>query len=184
MNLIHCSWDIVDEFILRVPDSRCAIEDDKTLRICVAPTIEHCLNAMPRTGQVIRWTRLVGLPVIIHAYYLHSDNVIYDTSKMVGDARFTKEMWILDKPKKVWRIDYEIISCMIRDGKDIYGKDVQLIHSLELKRVPFSDNLKSLADLFNADYSLLKKKCPQMTYRCLALNFDPKQITKDNYNRI
>ena len=144
MKYIHCSFDIVNKFTLRIPTTRCKIEDDFTPRICVAPDIRSCLAAMPDAGKIIEWTRAAGLPVILHAYYLTADKVLEDTTDLVGDAKLTHEMWLLEEPKTIRRVDYEITACTIQDGKDALGDDIKRILFVEIKRVPFTDNLKEL----------------------------------------
>lgn len=144
MRYVHCSFDIVDEFVPRIPKTRCKIEDDTIPRICVAPDIRHCLFAMPGAGRIIEFAKAVGMPIVIHAYYLTADKVLEDVSDKVADAEFTKEMWLLSEPTRVYRVDYEITSCLVRDGKDISGDDVKQVLCVEIKRVPFTDNLKEL----------------------------------------
>ena len=168
--LIHCSFDEVYQFIPRVPKSRTDWEDDQIKRICVAPTIQDCLNAMPGAGQAIRWIRAAGMPVILHAYYLEADKVEYDTSDYVLDAEFTHEMWVLEEPKDWKRIDYEITSCSLIDGTDLTGKKIIGVRNVELKRTSYTDNLRSLIEGAGMDYIDFRKKCPEVTYGTLVRN--------------
>ena len=167
MKYIHCSFDVVNEFIPRVPTTRCKIEDKTTPRICVAPDIRHCLAAMPSAGRIIEWTRAAGLPVILHAYYLTSDKVFTDTKDKVADAEFTHEMWLLEKPTSVRRVDYEITSCSIQNGKDILGDPIKRIVNAEIRRVSFTDSLTELFCFSSADPHELK-----FTYGKIAANMD------------
>ena len=177
MKLIHCSFDIVDSFVPRVPNSRVKhdgkdFEDATTPRICVAPSILHCLKAMPKAGEIIRWMRAVGLKPIVHAYYLESDNVHKCTKEEVPDADRTHEMWILDKPTDWHRRDYEIVSCAMDDGVDIFGEKVVAIHSVELKRAPYTDSLKDLIEGLGLEYEDFMARFPFLKFRELATNVD------------
>lgn len=175
MKLIHCSFDIVDEFVPRVPDSR-AVYDDKeyedstTPRICTAPSILHCLRAMPRAGGVIRWMHAVGMKPVIHAYYLQANSVKVCTSDEVPDADTTHAVWVLEKPEKVTRRDYEIVSCSMHDGKDMLGRSFVRIDGIKLKRVPETDNLKDLVESIGQDYGYFIKRFPFVTFREFATN--------------
>lgn len=74
--MVHVSFDLVDEFIPRVPKQRCEGENNTIKRICVAPSIIEALNAIPQAGLVVRNMKSLGLPVIIHCYYLKADKVM------------------------------------------------------------------------------------------------------------
>jgi len=146
MKYIHCSFDIVDEFIPRVPTTRCKIEDKTTPRICVAPDIRHCLAAMPSAGRIIEWTRAAGLSVILHVYYLTADKVLTDVKDKVADAEFTREMWLLEKPASVRRVDYEIVSL---DEKDIL--DIEKNEGLMYDLVDMPDYIADVSAIIEAD---------------------------------
>lgn len=47
INGIHISFDIVNEFIPRVPRQRCLGEDETVPRICVTEDILNAVNAVP-----------------------------------------------------------------------------------------------------------------------------------------
>ena len=173
--LIHCSFDLVDSFELRVPDSRVKwqgkeYEDSKTPRICVAPTVLQCLKGMPKAGEIIRWMRAVGLTPIVHAYYLKSDNVHICTAEDVPDVDITGEMWILDKPTDWHRIDYEIVSCVMDDGKDMFGRSVVAIHGVEIVRTVYTDNLQDLIQGLGLEYGDFMRRFPFLNFRDFAMN--------------
>lgn len=173
--LIHCSFDLVDSFVPRVPDSRVKYngveyEDSATPRICVAPSILCCLKAMPKTGEIIRWMRAVGMKPIIHAYYLKSDNVHVCTKDEVLDADITHEMWMLDKPLDYYRRDYEIVSCVMEDAKDIFGKPVVVIHDVEIRQAPYTDNLADLIGGLGLEYGDFMRRFQFLTFREFAMN--------------
>ena len=75
MKGIHVSFDIVDEFIPRVPRQRCPGEDETVPRICVAEDILNAVNAVPQAGLVMENMKSLGLPVVIHAYYLTGEGM-------------------------------------------------------------------------------------------------------------
>lgn len=175
--LIHCSFDLVKEFVPRVPDSRVMFkgieyEDHTTPRICVAPSVLHCLKAMPKAGEIIRWMRAVGIKPVVHAYYMESENVHICTKEDVIDADITHEMWILDKPKNVHRVDYEITSCVMEDSKDMFGKDGVVIHGVDLKRVPYKDSLKNLIEGLGLEYGDFLNRFKFLTFREFAMNIN------------
>ena len=166
--LIHCSFDEVLRFVPRVPASRSEGEENQTPRICVGPSVEKCLQAMPGCGNIIRWTREAGLPVIIHAYYLKSDNVRVDTVPFVADARYTGEMWVLDEPEDWIRADYEIMSCELKDAEDIFGDPIVSIRDVALRQVKYTDNLRNLVEGCGIDYQEFRSHFPSMTYAKIA----------------
>lgn len=114
----------------------------------------------------------VGMPVVIHAYYLEADRVEYDTRDYVLDAEITDEFWVLEKPKDWKRIDYEITSCRLIDGIDLLGKPLVGICNVELKRTAYTDNLKSLIEGAGLDYDDFRTKCPDVTFQGMAVNCD------------
>lgn len=166
--LIHCSFDEVYFFEPRVPKSRTEYEDGKIKRICVAPTIRQCLTAIPNAGETVRWIQTVGMPVVIHAYYLEADRVEYDTREYVPDAELTSEFWVLEKPKDWKRIDYEITSCSLIDTVDILGNPLVRICNVELKRTAYTDNLRTLIEGAGLDYDDFRSKYPDVTFGGMA----------------
>lgn len=142
---VHLSFDLVEEFVPRIPKSRLETEDGVTPRICVAKYISQALPAMPAAGKTIEAMLEIGMPVIIHAYYLQSEAVIQteDLLEAVPDARYTREMWITEKPKKVWRVDYELRDLFLYHTKDMYGKEIVIPDAYALKRVYNQDNWKN-----------------------------------------
>lgn len=71
--LVHVSFDEVERFVPRVPKQICPDEDNTTPRICVAPNISSAIQAMPQGGTVAYNMARIGVPVVIHAYYIESD---------------------------------------------------------------------------------------------------------------
>ncbi len=174
--LIHCSFDEVYSFEPRVPASRSEYEDDQIKRICVSPTIRQCIDAIPRAGNIMRFMREVGMPVVIHAYYLEADRVEYDTSEYVPDADVTGEMWILEKPKDWKRIDYELTSFCLKDGKDRNGADITWVYGVWPVRHKYTDNLRDLIEGIGQDYDEFRRQCPDVSFRLLAGNATKEMI--------
>lgn len=174
--LIHCSFDEVYSFEPRVPKSRNELEDDQIKRICVTPTIRQCIDAIPKAGNIMRFMREVGMPVVIHAYYLEADRVEYDTRDYVPDAELTGEMWVLEKPKDWKRIDYELQSFCLKDGKDRYGNDITWVFGVYPVRHKYQDNLQELIEGIGRDYDEFRMKCPDVSFRLIAGNADKKMM--------
>lgn len=84
VKLLHASFDEVEKFTPRIPKQRCPNEDDTIARICVAPTIRDTLAAIPQSGEVIHYMKILNLPVIIHAYYIKCDSVLMPEEKGAG----------------------------------------------------------------------------------------------------
>lgn len=176
--LIHCSFDEVYDFEPRVPKSRNDLEDGETKRICVAPTVRQCLDAIPKAGNIMRFMREVGMPVVIHAYYLESDNVVYDTTGKVPDAELTGEMWVLDKPYDWRRVDYELTGFSLKDGKDANGDDITWIFGVWPIRTKYTDNLKELVEGMGKTMEEFREKCPDLSFRMIAGNASP-ELTQE-----
>ena len=94
--LVHVSFDEVERFVPRVPKQICPDEDNTTPRICVAPNILSAIQAMPQGGTVAYNMARVGVPVVIHAYYIESDAILMPEQIVdkVPDAVVTGEMWV------------------------------------------------------------------------------------------
>lgn len=100
INGIHISFDIVDEFTPRVPRQRCPGEDETVPRICVAEDILNAVNAVPQAGLVMENMKSLGLPVVIHAYYLTGEGMGKEkVQNYVPDAKLTGEFWLTEKPR-------------------------------------------------------------------------------------
>lgn len=187
--LVHVSFDIVDEFLPRVPKQRCPNEDGNIPRICASPTVIQCLQAIPQAGEVMCRTRELGLPVIIHAYYMRCKQVIEDVTQWVGDAAATGEKWLTDKPDEVRRIDYEVVAQYVEWYTDIYGVRQRFPMDIKLKRAKYQDNMDNLLrDYFhlpNERISVFKGKIPDLTYRTLMSHFDEfmEDVENERHNK-
>lgn len=183
---IHCSWDIVtSDFVPRIPSSRIGNsgskfeEDSVTPRICIAKTVEGALRAMPQTGKIIANMRLIGLPVIVHAYYLSADarNVYIPTADKVPDARNTGELWLLEPPEKAIRRDYLITDEFIHKTKDQDGRDYEQFIGCNFTQIKFQDNLENLVKILsdsneNLDQEAVQIMKGKVSFRTLMQNMD------------
>ena len=183
---IHCSWDIVtSDFVPRIPSSRIGNhgsefkEDSVTPRICVAKTVEGALRAMPQTGKIIANMRSIGLPVVIHAYYLSADarNVYLPTEDEVPDVKNTGELWLLESPEKVMRRDYLITDEFIHKTKDQNGRDYEQFIGCNLKQIKFQDNFENLVKILSDSNEALDQEAVQImkdkvSFRTLMQNMD------------
>lgn len=146
MKYVHVTFDHVGKFVPRVPKQRAPGEDKSIARICVAPSIRQACKALPQFGQVVDFMKKTGLPAIIHVYYLESDHIM-DNEKVahyVPDAIATGEMWILDIPQSVKRIDYEITEFSGALTQDHIGHEIFEVKSMKLKRCKFQSNKLNL----------------------------------------
>lgn len=176
-NMVHVSFDLVEEFTPRVPAQRGPNEDDTIPRICVAPDINSALQAIPQAGETINAMKTLEIPIIIHAYYLKSDCVLLpeQIADKVGDAIATGEMWIMEKPQSVYRVDYEIINSFIITIEDMYGTIGKFIIGGDKRRVRFQDNWWNLAKAYCSGPTAAKRfmeNKPDISFRTLMSNLD------------
>lgn len=165
--MVHCSFDPVDRFVLRIPEQRIEgkyPEDDKTARICVSSDITKALRAIPQAGIVMTYMRQLGLPVIIHAYYLKADNYYKPTVAEVPDVNWTDEYWLLSPPDSVYRKDYEVVDFQTSHGVDLNGKDMDYIIKASMKPAKYQDNMLNLCNAFHVDYNKFPKRISFRTF--------------------
>lgn len=146
--LVHVSFDEVERFVPRVPKQICPDEDNTTPRICVAPNVLSAIQAMPQGGTVAYNMARIGVPVVIHAYYIESDAILMpeQIADKVPDAVSTGEMWVMAVPAAVRRIDYEIVDPYVPMRIDRNGtRERFLVWYGELKRVRYQDNWRNLS---------------------------------------
>ena len=171
---VHVSFDVVEEFLPRVPKQRTEGEDDKISRICVSDSVLHSLNAMVDAGKVLMLMQRLNLPLIIHVYYMDSNDA-WDTdvvSKYVPDAKEHNEKWLLSAPKGVHRIDY-----LIEDPYMAYvGEKHVAILGVSLKRIQFADNIANLANKFGANTQKLRDLVKDFGYAEMLCNIGPELI--------
>lgn len=149
INGIHVSFDIVDEFIPRVPRQRCPGEDGTIPRICVTEDILNAVNAVPQAGLVMENMKNLGLPVIIHAYYLTGKGMEKEeVQKYVPDAKMTGEFWLTEKPESVRRVDYEIVDFTTETVKDPFGHDLTAVVTISFSECEYQDNVENFLHSF------------------------------------
>ena len=139
--MVHVSFDVVDNFYPRIPMYQITNENNSIKRICVTNSIRNSLEDVPGLYRILHNMQKLKLPLIIHAYYMVSKSFFIsdEIHKYVPDANTTKEIWILDKPNTVRRIDYEIV-----DPDFIMCDGMILLMNYKLKRVKFQDNVMNL----------------------------------------
>lgn len=149
MKGVHVSFDIVEEFIPRVPRQRCPGEDMSIPRICVADTILDAINAIPQAGLVMKIMKDLNLPVVVHAYYLAGNGIGNDeVQKYVPDAKPTGEFWITEKPQKVQRVDYQVTDFSTKEVIDPFGHNLTVILDVNLRRCRFQNNTENFLHSF------------------------------------
>ena len=180
--LIHVSFDEVEKFIPRVPKQVCPNEDSTTPRICVAPDILSAIQAMPQGGTVTYNMARIGVPIIIHAYYIESDAILIpeQIADKVPDAVATGEMWITQIPAAVRRIDYQIINPFVPMRIDRNGtKERFLLLYERLKRVKYQDNWRNLSIRTGRSVKAVEwfmENKPNISYRTFMSNLDDELI--------
>ena len=109
--MVHVSFDVVDNFYPRIPMHQIINENKSIKRICVTNSIRNSLEDVPGSYRILHNMQKLKLPLIIHAYYMVSKSFLIsdEIHEYVPDVSTTKEIWILDKPNTVKRVDYEII---------------------------------------------------------------------------
>ena len=178
VKLIHVSFDEVENFTPRVPQQRCPNEDETIPRICVAPTIRNALWAIPQSGEVIHYMKMLNLPVIIHAYYIKCDQFLMpeEIVDKVPDAMGTKEMWVTEIPDSVRRVDFELVDPLTITQKDMNGICERIVMGYaSLNRVKFQDNWRNLAIKFINGTDKIEhfmRNKPDISYRTFMSNID------------
>ena len=63
-------------------------EDDSIPRICVCPSIEHCILAVPMKAK--------GVEYFVNVIDVDEPTIMFPDSAQVPDQKITKEAWIID----------------------------------------------------------------------------------------
>lgn len=180
--MVHVSFDLVKEFTPRVPQQRCPNENDTIKRICVAPDVLSAMQSIPQCGNVMCIMRELGLPIIVHAYYLKSGNVMQNDKVLehVPDAETTGEMWILDKPESVYRVDYEITDFLAPKRKDMYGTEQHFVFAIDKKRCKFQSNIDNFFGSydFGSKETKLKEMFEQYSFRTVFSNIGEEMVER------
>lgn len=148
---VHVSFDIVEHFEPRIPRTWAKTEDRAIKRICVTDRIQRGLNAMAQAGLTLQIMQKLGLPLIIHAYYMESENVIApeQVQNFVPDALTNHESWLTETPKRIWRVDYEVIDPVLYHFHDDPDPKHLIVASAPLRTISFSDNVDNFVKRFH-----------------------------------
>lgn len=148
-SMVHVSFDLVEKFTPRIPAFRIEgefQEDSKTERICASSTILGALRGIPQGGKTLYQMKQLGLPILIHAYYLEGAYVV-PTDAQVPDRCITDEVWFLREPEKIRRVDYLITHFELLPVKDI-EHSFYFVLDAKVERCPYGDNKENLCSLF------------------------------------
>lgn len=153
-NYVHCSFDLVDEFVPRIPQQRiegALHEDDSIPRICVSTDVRRAVMGIPQAGPVVDCMQRLGLPVIVHAYYMTCGNVYRPDAEEVPDVELTNEHWLLERPECVWRKDYLVTECRFKEITDVNNVTALFITDLFCRETGYQDNIENLCSRFHID---------------------------------
>lgn len=120
----------------------------------------------------------IGVPVVIHAYYIESDAILMpeQIADKVPDAVSTGEMWVMAVPAAVRRIDYEIVDPYVPMRIDRNGTRGRfLVWYGELKRVRYQDNWRNLSTRTARNQKAVEwfmENKPDISYRTFMSNMD------------
>lgn len=176
----HASFDPVDRFTPRVPESTCPGEDTKIPRICVAPSVAWAIKSIPGIGKAITNLTKYKIPYVIYVYeiktekgFLAPDQLVWEC---VPDTRQTKEKWLLREPVFIKKNTVKLISPLVCD-------DGRLATCIP-ETVEYADNWKLFCKFFNIPYNETESLRNDITYRTLAQNLDlfDKYLIKRKYN--
>ena len=183
--LIHVSFDEVEQFIPRIPEQICPGEDNTIPRICAAPSVIKALQAIPQAGEVMNYMEKIGVPIIIHAYYMKSDAVLMpeQIADKVPDAVANQEMWITEVPEDVRLVDYEIITPFTKKMKNRNGTIGRFVIGYDsLRAVRYQDNWRNLAHKISkskeAEEWFMANMPVGITYRTFMANLGDEFLKK------
>lgn len=165
---VHVSFEVVESFVPRIPQQVIeGKEDSVTKRICAAPDVISALNAVPEAGFAIQGMQILNMPVIVHAYYL-SGEFVKPTTEQVPDQEQTGEMWLINRPSKVHRVDYRLENILMIKHTDKNHITQPYLVGCKLKRTKFCDNAESLRFILRNNQST--KLLAQYSFRTIAAN--------------
>lgn len=163
--LWHVSFEKVDNFSPRIPDTIMAGEDEITPRICTATSIKNCLTAMPSGGAALKGLvdstkKIKGMLAIIHAYCFVTSATdprvvlpkILKEKYGVLDAEATGEHWITEEVRFEHRV-LEIRSAEFTKATDAHGNTGYLIDSIDYELVKIEPN-NTFAHVFRSSKEL------------------------------
>lgn len=74
--MVHVSFDVVDNFYQRIPMYQITNENNSIKRVCVTNSIRNSLEDVPGSYKILHNMYKLKLPLIIHAYYMTSNNFL------------------------------------------------------------------------------------------------------------
>lgn len=177
--MVHCSFEIVEKFEPRIPKNRIegnALSEDNTIpRICVSTDIRKAINAIPDGGLTIKLMKEMKIPMIIHAYYLYSNNFIKPSKELLPDVDMSGEHWLLQEPDKIYRKDYEILNPYFLEVTDVNERKGTFMVGCNLRQAKFQDNLENFCKACH----ITKDKIPEgLFFRKIITNIGPILIQK------
>lgn len=167
-SMVHVSFDTVETFVPRIPSFRIEgelEEDSVTERICASSTILGALRGIPHGGDVLYQMKRLGLPIIIHAYYLEGEYIV-PTEQQVPDRCATDEVWFLKTPKRIRRVNYRITDFELLPVEGV-ERSFQFVLNASVKRCTYGDNKKNLCELFHRE---TPKVIEDFSFREIMLN--------------
>lgn len=170
IQMVHVSFDQVDNLVPRIPEQRVEgnIEEDReTKRICVSTSVLGGLRGIPQAAGVLSCMDQLGLPKIVHAYYL-TGKTYYPTKKQVPDRDWTYEHWLLESPETVVRKDFFIAKYETLRLSDVNGIEHETIINATIEPTRYQDNIDNLCNLLQ----IRREKYPEtISFRTLITNF-------------
>lgn len=151
--LVHVSFDCVERFVPRIPKTAAEGEDTTIPRICVTDSITHGLQAMAWAGKTLTVMQKLGLPLIVHAYYMSDDHVLAPdiVQQFVPDAKANHEHWLTECPKIIRRVDYELVRPKIFVPENKIDWEDYRVERTSLRRLHFTDNAHILAERLSVE---------------------------------
>ena len=160
--LYHLSSTQVNNWGLRVPNSRIKNEDSCTKRICMSESIEGALSGIG--VSVLRGLKLLNrkknIPSVMRLYYIDDEKLICNKDfisnemivkyNLVPDAAITKEAWIINR-KIQFKHKYIIINNFSIKYKKInnnYYDGIETIENLDFNFLPQNDNRVINSNIF------------------------------------
>ncbi len=171
----RCCEPIIQEFWQRIPESRMEGENGKIKRICLASTIEGCVNAAPWGYSQISYRnanevfRLYSFDMSkIPSKNIIGSRTLY-TSGYVDDAKFTKEVWVLNQNLTPDSIEY------FKIGECFEEETVDIISYPELKKC----KLMGEYPINDSYFRMVKNLDIQMVKECDLFQGKELKITDD-----
>lgn len=125
----------VSTFTPRIPQARMCLEDDIVPRVCIAPTLEGCIKAIPQFSEFKRKKKIgkqyllpyrgkKGYVFRVYDFEIHNeDKSLIESDKLkieVPDALNTGECWYLEQliPSSTYHIlVLNLDDCILRDAQ-------------------------------------------------------------------